>query len=489
LTGSPPKGELPDSMHAESLTTPGATGHERWKTELYSALRGKAEPAIVLPDATISAASLWVASRHWVDFFRELGMQPGDRVTLRWHPSAGFLAFLIASICEGLCIAVIPPGMTESECLHFFDARLGLGCHGLTADNAGCPLTSASWSLRTASGPTDSDIRLLLRTCGTSGHPAWVALSDTNIWSVLDAHRPHLVRREDVVLSVLPWFHSFGLIIDLLPALLGAGIIVRDPSAGKEPVSILSTAAAFSATWCSMVPLQAQRLAATDEGLEFLRSLRGGVIGGASASRQLAEAINGTHLFVGYGQTEASPGITLGQPGNWVPGAIGAPIGCDLRVDDGGRLHVRGNNVCAGFWSEKGLTRREGDRWLDTGDIVESRGGELIFLGRGDHNFKLANGRMVDAAAIESRLRDADSRIVDCAIVSRDSFTIRVYIVMNHPAASPDADRVRSVLGALADRLDEIIVLPESPEIRSSKGALDRLKLVRDHGRVPVLVA
>ena len=457
----------------------GNSAHDQLRAALYAGLRGQAEPVLVFPEATNSAASLWAASRLWVEFFREHNLRRGDRVALQWPASPGFIAFLAGAMWEGLSTAVIPPGMTPAQSMEFFDARLGLGCDGLTADNAGCPVVSEGWTARVARGPQTADVRLLMRTCGTSGCPGWVALSDENIWSVLDSHRPRLMKREDVVLSILPWFHSFGLIIDLLPALLGAGVIVREPSLGRDPTSILSTAAAYSVSWCSMVPLQTQRLASTTEGLDFLRGLRGGVVGGAPASRQLADAISATNLFVGYGQTEASPGIALGRPGHWVPGAIGEALGCETRIDDQSHLLVRGANVSYGKWTQSGLEVLDSSRWLDSGDLVVRRGDEMIFLGRSDNNFKLANGRVVDAAAIETQLRESDPRMADCAVISTDTLSLRVYVVMKDHLSLPAPGLVKQVLGSLADRLEGVTTLVDSPDMRTAKGSLDRLKLRR----------
>ncbi len=70
-------------------------------------------------------------------------------------------------------------------------------------------------------GPSP-DVRLMLRTSGTSGNPRWIALSDENIAAVIESHRPHLRLRGARVLSALPWHHAFGLLIDLVPALLDA---------------------------------------------------------------------------------------------------------------------------------------------------------------------------------------------------------------------------------------------------------------------------
>lgn len=467
---SPP---LCDSLPSTALSNSTA----RWRDVLYARLRARAEPLLILPRCTIPAASLWVGVRLWTDFLRTHALVPGDRVVLATEPSIGSLAFLLAAIWEGLTVAIALPYRGSPELLDIFDARLGLGLCGLDADDPGCPVATADWKPRVALGDPSPDARFITRTSGTSGSPTWVALSDDNLWSVLDAHQPHLSREGDVVLSVLPWHHSFGLILDLLPALLNANIILREHSGGRDPESIIAAAQQWGGNYCSMVPLQAQRIADTPGGLDMLRALRAGVVGGAPASAQLAAKLASTNLRVGYGQTEASPGITLGEPGVWIPNALGSPRGCTLRTDPEGHLLVRGPNVAMGVWEHGRIRRLDSDRWLDTGDIVRPKGDQLIYLGRADNNFKLSNGRMIDAAQLEHDLREAFPQAADALVFSPDGQHLRVCLITDTAAFAPDPDAVRRVLGPLADRLDSIAVRPEDARIRTAKGALDRRAL------------
>lgn len=452
--------------------------HSVWRDALYSRLRGQAEPLFVFPDCTIPAASLWVAARLWVDLFRSHQLRPGDRVLLAREPGAGSLAFLVAALWEGLSIAVALPYTGGVERAEFFDARLGLGCDGLDADAAGCPVLAPQWSTRVALHAPTPLTRFITRTSGTGGSPRWVALSDRNVWSVLESHRPFLCQQDDVVLSILPWHHSFGLFIDVLPTLLGASMLVREPSGGRDAASVIDAASAWGATWCSMVPLQAARLAESATGVAFLRGLRGGVIGGAAATASLCATLRTTSLRVGYGQTEASPGICLGDPGAWEAGYIGRPVGCEARVTPESRLQVRGPNVCAGFWQDGAVRRLSADRWLDTGDLVGIDARGYTYFGRADHSFKLDNGRLVDAGIIEAELRGALPGLEDAALYSPDGARLGLCLVMAPGAMTPDVAIVSRVLGPLSARLETLSIRTDDHTFRTPKGSLDRAKLL-----------
>lgn len=458
---------------------PATSTDTRWRQTLYQTLRGKAEPLVVLPQCTIPAASIWASVRLWVDVFRRHGLEPGDRVVLAVEPSIGSLAFLFAALWEELTVAIALPYRGSADLLDFFDARLGLGCGGVEADEPGCPVLPPDWTPRAAVGPATPEARLITRTSGTSGAPTWVALSDDNLWSVIDAHREHLSRPGDTVLSILPWHHSFGLVIDLLPAMLSASVIVREPSGGRDPQAIIDAARHWGATWCSMVPLQAQRLLDTPGGADMLRSLRGGVVGGAAPSAALVQFLRGTNVRVGYGQTEASPGVCLGEPGEWSVGAIGTPRGCVVRVGVDGRLLVKGPNVCMGVWERGRVRRLDPDRWLDTGDVVCAHAdGRLVYLGRADHSFKLANGRMIDVPHIEHNLRTAIPGVNDAMVHSPDGEGLQVIVVMQPGAEHPQDWVVRGVLGPLGERVASVVVLGDTPDLRTGKGAIDRHRLV-----------
>jgi acyl-CoA synthetase (AMP-forming)/AMP-acid ligase II len=479
---------------SDVLTSPAAqpaSHRERLRSILYEGLHTDVGRLTIFPGRITPIASIWTGARQWVNFFRASGLVPGTRVAMALPPSPAFLMALVAAWWEGLTLIVLRDGEPAPDAL---DATIIIrpetteGDPRVIAPNpdwgppekpirpvpAPSTPTTTSPASRLAPSP---DVRLMLRTSGTSGRPRWIALSDENIASVLESHRPHLQLRGARVLSALPWHHAFGLLIDLLPAILDADTIVREPSAGRDPASILDAIERWEITHLSMVPLQVCRLGASERGRSALKALGGGVVGGAKITQDISDVLRGSNLRVGYGQTEASPGIALGEPGDWNDGIIGMPRGCELRVDPEGVLQFRGPNACLGHWTEHGLERWP-DGWRSTGDLVRAERGQMVYLGRADDSFKLANGRLVVPGPIESRLAENVPDVIDAAVLSRDGETIDVVLVTRSAIARP-LDLVARALGPLAPRLGQVRVLTQHNVPRSAKGSLDRAQLAR----------
>jgi acyl-CoA synthetase (AMP-forming)/AMP-acid ligase II len=98
--------------------------------------------------------------------------------------------------------------------------------------------------------------------------------------------------------------------------------------------------------------MQVRRLSEARGGMDLLRALRGGVVGGAPVDAELAALLAETRLRVGYGQTEAAPGVCLGAPGDWRAGAIGQPVGVrDAHQRSRAPARPRGERLC---WSLRG---------------------------------------------------------------------------------------------------------------------------------------
>jgi acyl-CoA synthetase (AMP-forming)/AMP-acid ligase II len=388
----------------------------------------------VFDDGVLPAASMWFMMREWVQIFREAELQHGSRVVLALPPGRAFVAALLAGVWERLTLALCPPNMKADEVASFLDASAVL-----VQTEHDTTLVSHHAIL-----PPTPDIRLLLASSGTSAAPRWFGLSDANIFSVIDSHLPHLdlMRSGTVlsshenaaitdfpasrVLSILPLHHAFGLIIDFLPAMFAGAEIVRDAGNGRNLESLLHLANDHAITHCSMVPLLVRRLMQEERGRKFLCGLRGGVIGGAPVHADLVPILRQSRLRVGYGQTEASPGITLGEAGVWTANYLGKPVpkplGCEVRIGEGSILEFRGSNACVGVWrrdtAHNGLETLPPDRWHSTGDIValvQASSDEVlegyVFCGRADDNFKLSNGRLIPAVQWEAALQRAFPQI------------------------------------------------------------------------------
>lgn len=459
----------------------------RWRSALRERMRERPYPLFLMPEGVITAATVWTGSRIWTHAFREAGLSAGDRFVLALPPSHAFLQALVAALWEGLTVAVLPPSDDVAAAMATLDARAAAAPTGDAADGVfvavNCegprpvPVTT-----RAACHPATPDVRFLLRTSGSTragGGGRWVALTDAGVWSVLDSHRrPLALKQEDSrLLSVLPWHHAFGLVIELLPALLAGAEVQRDGRGGRDPDALLALAREQGTTHLNVVPLTLRRLLAVEGGARFLRSLEGGVVGGAAVDAELAEFLRSTRLRVGYGQTEASPGITLGEPGEFPRGGyLGRPLGCETRVDECGVLHFCGANACAGFWdAEIGLTRLPADGWRDTGDLVEAApDGGLFFRGRSDDAFKLSNGRRVEAGRWEALLRDAFPELTEALLFSPDGEVLEACVAVRAGRPAPETAVVRDALGALGGRLCAVRVLPAEAWARTPKGTVHR---------------
>jgi acyl-CoA synthetase (AMP-forming)/AMP-acid ligase II len=449
-----------------------------WHDLLYDRLRDEALPALISDDTITPGASLWTGSRLWTEAFRAAGLEAGDRLVIALPPSTAFAQVLAAALWEGCTVALVPPSDDVEGLLSTLDARAAVAPHSVPhawrADQFAGP-SSTPDALRSPETDRTPDVRFLLRTSGTVGYAQWVALSDRNVLSVLESHLPHFSLYDARVLSVLPWTHAFGLVLDLLPALLAGAEIIRDPKGGRDPEQLVQLRDAWGATHLSAVPLTVQRLADTREGWRLLRQLQGGIVGGAPVAGPLAERLSYTCLRAGYGQTEAGPGITLGPQGQWDAHYLGRPVGCTVEVADDGELLFEGPNACVGFWRDGSLQRVDPDRTVHTGDLVRRDGDDFYFRGRKDDAFKLSNGRLVQAGALEAALKTQHPTLRDALVFTPNGDDVAVALCLDDPTEEPppDAD-VRETLGALGKRLVWIHAVSPDGWSTLAKGTVDR---------------
>ena len=453
----------------------------RWQGLLYSRFRGQAYPLTVFSEGVLSAASTWAISRQWLAAFRTMELEAGDRVVMALPPSPAFLGVLIAALWDGLSLAFLRPNEDLTDAITRLDARAGIGLSTgdfiLNPDSCGTP-DEQTVTARRSEGPPTPDVRFLMQTSGSTGQPRWIALSDENIFSVLDSHKPLLALEEARVLSVLPWNHAFGLMIDLLPALLAGAEIVRDPDNGREPERILDLMEKNETTHLCAVPMTLRKMVASERGQHLISNLRGGVVGGATIDAALANLLHGTNLRVGYGQTEASPGIALGKPGHFRPNLLGQPVGCQVRLDSEGEIHFRGRNACLGFWEEGGLNRLDPERWVATGDLARRDGKYLSFLGRSDASFKLNNGRLVQASLWENKLKERVPALEEVLIFSPDGERLEAYIALRPNCVQPSFETLRQTLGSLSERFNRVTEIAPDGWVHSPKGELCRADML-----------
>lgn len=431
---------------------------------------------LVLPDATLSATALHYGANDWSRALRRAGITRGDRVLAALPNGAAFVQLLVATLADGITLVPVRETRQVSALLDAFDARVAVTSDSTepfvavpnrTGGPPSSPITPRRGTTRT------EDAAFILGTAGTTGATKWIVLSDANVMAVLSSHVPMLQVDGASVLATLPWTHVFGLVLDLLPAMLRARRIVVAPPGAASAGALLDLAGRHAITHMDMVPLIAGRLAATPEGLTLLRALRGGIVGGAPIDSTLAGALTGTRLRVGYGQTEASPGIMLGEPGEFHAGILGRPIGCAVRIESDGVLAFRGPNACLGTWSDGAMVRDVPDRWHRTDDVVSGDRGVYTFVGRRSAMFKLANGRMIVAPPIEAMLRERFPALTEVLVTATELGRIGLHYSTAGGQPLPDA-ALREALGGLASYFAGAILVRAEDWHRTGKGTLIR---------------
>jgi len=235
------------------------------------------------------------------------------------------------------------------------------------------------------------DLAVLQYTSGTTGVPKGVMLSHRNLVSNVQSFATWLKgTSRDVFLSVLPFFHVYGMTTSMLvPVSLGAEMVVLPKF---NPVKSLQAVERCGVSvFCGSPTMYAMLVAVLEMEKWDFKTVRVCISGAASlpvwVQKRFIE-VSGCLLVEGYGLTEASP-VTHCTPIDTLVGAIkigsiGVPLlgtearivdlesGCNaLAVGEIGELAVKGSQVMKGYWQKSDETSQVlRDGWLLTGDVA-----------------------------------------------------------------------------------------------------------------------
>ncbi|MBX3149688.1 AMP-binding protein [Candidatus Obscuribacterales bacterium] len=267
-------------------------------------------------------------------------------------------------------------------------------------------------------------------TSGSTGAPKGVVLSHENILSNIHAirWRGH-IKNGEVVLGVVPYFHSFGLTMTLwTPLCLGEMVVYHYNPFDARRIADLCEKFKATTLVCTPTMLSAYIRRCS---VEKFASLKNCIIGGEKLheqQRQEFEDALGVPPLEGYGLAETAPVVACNvsndvriSNGRTVPGrkngSVGMPIpGTKIKIlnlensetmarNSEGMIMVKGPQVMLGYLGKPEETKRViKDGWFETGDIgYLDDEGFLTITGRLSQ-FSKIGGEMVSHLAVEEEI-------------------------------------------------------------------------------------
>jgi acyl-CoA synthetase (AMP-forming)/AMP-acid ligase II len=389
----------------------------------------------------------------------------------------------VGAVLEKARAAARQAGIEE---LYTFDAVPGTTPFAALLEGGGAPPAVAI--------DPAQDVVALPYSSGTTGLPKGVMLTHRNLVAnlVQAAATPWCkgVQTHDVVISVMPFFHIYGMVVIMSSCLTRGATIVTLPR--YEPEAFLATVERYGVTYLFVVPpivLHLAKLPAVERyDLSRVRMLFSGAAPlGEALEREASERL-GCVVAQGYGMTEASPVTHLcpDSPGSSKPGAAGLllpstemrivdPVsGEDVGVGQSGELWLRGPQIMKGYLGQPDVTAAsiDAEGWYKTGDIGSVDADGFAFVVDRLKELIKYKGYQVAPAELEALLLTHPA-VADAAVIpSPDAEAGEVpkaFVVPRAPEAVPLPEELLAWVGERVApykrirRLEYVEHIPKSP--------------------------
>ena len=389
---------------------------------------------------------------------QDLGVQKGDRVALVSKPRAAYAMALFAVLRCGAAVLPLDPDLQRGELKRILEeagVSAAIFSGSKTEDLAAIrseslPNMSLVCMDRTsiegiefmdavvlghrpvASIPvTENDLAILMYTSGTTGNAKGAMLTHKNIASnALTAIKVVELSERDNFLTIVPWYHIYGLTITLMcPVAVGATTTYTPVDRNlmqvmhrARPTLILGVPKLYNVLYervqagiqKSALKRAIAKASPTLMGKLVVRKLFGKQFrfftsGGAPLNPDAAAGFRrmGIGILEGYGLTETAPLLTASDLFAAEPG-MEAIQDIELKIldpgEDGvGEVLARGPNIMAGYYKNPEATAEviDDELWFHTGDLGLIRDGNLVLSGRAKNVIVLETGKNVYPEELE----------------------------------------------------------------------------------------
>ena len=362
-----------------------------------------------------------VLCRNRIEFFELLfacARRGAILVPINWRMPAAEITPLLADCGAKLLVSGAEDAAVAAALGHSRLAQLSLDDPGA----AGFDARRDALDAETGDHQWPSDRTwYLLYTSGTTGRPkAVIQTFGMAVGNYLNITQAMGLRADDTTLCFLPLFHTAGINLTALPALILGGRVLLTPGFDLERTIDLLQRGALDTFFGVPAIYQAISLHPEFDSLD-LSAVRCWACGGAPLPDELFRrfASRGVTVLNGMGMTETGPTVFLMDPGNAGRkiGSVGkpqlmsavrlvGPDGADVRDGEPGELWFSGLGITPGYFGNPQATAEAvtPDGWLRSGDLGRrDEEGYYYVVGRLKDMY-ISGGENVYPAEVENRL-------------------------------------------------------------------------------------
>ncbi|MEJ5904810.1 amino acid adenylation domain-containing protein, partial [Pseudomonas kermanshahensis] len=442
--------------------------------------------ALVAEEGELSYRQLDEQANRLAHHLIGLGVKPDDRVAICVERGLSMVVGLLAILKAGGAYVPVDPGYPAERIRHMLSdsAPLAVLAHSATREVVhGTPvqlidLDQPCWEAQPISNPrvaalNASHLAYVIYTSGSTGQPKGVMVEHRNVVNLVRwSQRLCQLPGKGAVLHKTPVSFDASVWELFWPLCSGLRLVLARPHGQRDPHYLAQLIEAQQVSVVQFVPALLQQFLEAPASARCA-SLSDIVCGGGELTQALAaqvrERLPGVRLHNVYGPTETTVDCSAWtlEPGADLPhGAL--PIGTaidntrlyvldhyDQPVPWGvvGHLHIGGAGVARGYL---GLPEQQaerfiaspfvdGDRLYRSGDLVRQReDGNLVFLGRNDHQVKI-RGLRIEPGEIEACLVRVPG-VREAVVLAYDAPSSGPRLVAYLTGEPPEADSLRQAL-------------------------------------------
>ena len=364
-----------------------------------------------------------------IDILKDNKIEKGDRIVYKGDNSINWVAWNLATNSVGAIWVPIYNNQKDDYCkfiLSDCDAKLLISENKFNHNVKQISNKIEKINSNNEFSVVNNDISTLIYTSGTTGNPKGVTLTHENLVSNIDTINNRFSEFQNkslTSLNILPWAHIYGMTTELYYNILNDNKVAI--CSGKE--NFLNECREIKPDVLYLVPKVLEtiknKLSILDKPLIskilpfVISKLFGGNIttifmGGAKldeSSKNFSE--NGIIICEGYGCSETSPMVSVNHmefPRD--TDSVGKVLDDIIVEIINKEICVAGPNVMHGYWNNEEATKdafifKDNKKFYRTGDAGYLENDYLFITGRISENYKLSNGKFVNVAEIESKLK------------------------------------------------------------------------------------